>query len=51
MIDDDEITTYEELIAKKNEYKAGESIEITYVRNGVEDKVTVILDEAVAGQN
>lgn len=51
MIDDDKITTYEELIAKKNEYKAGESIEITYVRNGVEDKVTVILDEAVAGQN
>ncbi len=50
-INDEDITTYYELTAKKNEHKAGETIELTYVRNGVENKVTVTLDEAVAAQN
>ena len=49
--DDEDVTTYEELTARKNEHKAGESIELTYVRNGSEEKVTVTLDEAVAEQN
>ncbi len=50
-INDEEVTSYDELAAKKNEHKAGDSIELTYVRNGEEDKVTVTLDEAVAAQN
>ena len=50
-INDENVTSYDELTAKKNEHKAGETIELTYVRNGAEDKVTVTLDEAVAAQN
>ena len=50
-INDEEVTSYDELASKKNAHKAGDSIELTYVRNGAEDKVTVILDEAVAVQN
>lgn len=50
-VNDESVTTYEELTAKKNEHKAGETIELTYVRDGVENKVTVTLDEAVAAQN
>lgn len=50
-INDEDVATYEELTAKKNEHKAGETIELTYVRNGSEEKVTVTLDEAVAEQN
>ena len=47
-VDGEDITNYEELKAKKNEHKAGESLELTYVRSGNEDTVTVTLDEAVA---
>lgn len=50
-INDEDVASYDELTAKKNEHKAGETIELTYVRNGEENKVTVILDEAVAAQN
>ena len=50
-INDEDVASYEELTAKKNEHKAGETIELTFVRNGVENKVTVTLDEAVASQN
>ena len=50
-INDEEVTSYDELASKKNAHKAGDSIELTYVRNGAENKVTVILDEAVAAQN
>ncbi|MCR5600379.1 MAG: trypsin-like peptidase domain-containing protein [Ruminococcus sp.] len=51
MVNDEAVTTYEELTAKKNEHKAGETIELTFVRNGSEEKVTVTLDEAIAEQN
>ena len=50
-INDEDVASFEELTAKKNEHKAGETIELTYVRNGAEDKVTVTLDEAAAPQN
>ena len=50
-INDEDVTSYNELTAKKNEHKAGDSIELTYVRNGEEDMVTVTLDEVVAAQN
>ena len=50
-INDEDVTSYDELTAKKNEYKAGETIELTYVRKGEENKVTVTLDEAVTSQN
>ncbi len=50
-INDEEVSSYDELTIKKNEHKAGDSIELTYVRNGVEDKITVTLDEAVTAQN
>ena len=46
-VDDVDVTTSDELNAEKNKHKAGESIEITYVRNGSEDTVTVTLDETV----
>ena len=47
-IDGEEVSTYSELTAKKNQHKAGETVELTFVRNGSEEKVTVTLDEAVA---
>ncbi|WP_295080980.1 trypsin-like peptidase domain-containing protein [Ruminococcus sp.] len=50
-VNDEDVTSYNELTAKKNEHKAGDSIELTYVRNGAEEKVTVTLDEAAAAQN
>jgi serine protease Do len=50
-INDEDVASFEELTAKKNEHKAGETIELTYVRNGAEDKVTVTLDEAASPQN
>ena len=50
-INDEEVASYDELAAKKNEHKAGDTIELTYVRNGAEDKVTVTLDEAASAQN
>ena len=50
-VNDEDVTSYEELTAKKNEHKAGETIELTYVRSGAENKVTVTLDEAAAAQN
>ena len=50
-INGEDVASYEELTAKKNEHKAGETIELTYVRNGAEDNVTVTLDEAAAPQN
>ena len=47
-VNDEDITTYEELNAKKNEHKAGEEIKITYVRSGEENTVTVTLEEKTA---
>ena len=47
-VNDEDVTTSDELNAKKNEHKAGESMELTYVRSGKEETVTVTLDEAVA---
>lgn len=44
-IDGEEVTTSEELTAKKNEHSAGDEIELTYVRNGKESKVKLTLDE------
>ncbi len=44
-IDGVEVTTSEELTAEKNKHNAGESIEITYMRNGEENKTSVKLDE------
>ena len=45
-VDGEEVKTYEQLNAKKNEHKAGEEMELTFVRSGDEQKVTVTLDEA-----
>ena len=50
-VNNEDVTSYNELTTKKNEHKAGDSIELTYVRNGAEEKVTVTLDEAAAAQN
>jgi serine protease Do len=47
-VDGEEVKTSEELNAKKNEHKAGESLELTYIRSGNEEKVKVTLDEAAA---
>ncbi len=44
-VDGEEITTTEELNAKKNEHEAGDVFELTYVRNGKEHTTKVILDE------
>ena len=44
-IDGVEVTTSEELTAEKNKHNAGESIEVTYMRNGEENKTSVKLDE------
>ncbi|MDE5583639.1 MAG: trypsin-like peptidase domain-containing protein [Ruminococcus sp.] len=45
-VDGKEITSYEELNAQKNTHSAGETLEITYVRNGSEKKTEAVLDEA-----
>ena len=44
-VDGEEVKTSAELTAKKNLHKAGESVELTYIRNGKEHKVKVTLDE------
>ena len=44
-VDGEEVKTSAELTAKKNLHKAGESVEITYIRNGKEHTVKVTLDE------
>ncbi|MDE5854243.1 MAG: trypsin-like peptidase domain-containing protein, partial [Ruminococcus sp.] len=49
-VDDVEVTTSDELNARKNIYSAGDKIEITYMRNGEKHTVTVELDEAVKNQ-
>lgn len=46
-VDGETVTTFEELTAKKNEHKAGESMEVTFTRNGEDMTVSVTLDEAV----
>ena len=50
-IDSETVTTFEELTAKKNEHKAGESMEVTFTRNGEDMTVSVTLDEAVNTEN
>ena len=45
-IDGTEITTGEELSAQKNLHKAGDTVEITYTRNGSSQTVELTLDEA-----
>lgn len=39
------VTSFDELAAEKNEYSAGDTVEITFVRNGSEKTVKVTLDE------
>ncbi len=39
------VATSEELNAQKNKHSAGDEIELTYIRNGSEQKATVVLDE------
>ena len=43
--DGETITNTEELNAKKNLHKAGEEMELTFVRNGEEHTATITLDE------
>lgn len=43
--DGKEITTSDELNAQKNLHKAGEEMELTFVRNGEEHTTTITLDE------
>ena len=45
-VDDTEVATYEELNAVKNQHSAGDAVEITYIRDGQENTVRVVLDEA-----
>ena len=45
-VDGEEVKTSAELNAKKNLHKAGETLELTYMRSGNEEKVTVTLDQA-----
>lgn len=45
-VDGEEVKTSAELNAKKNLHKAGETLELTYMRSGKEEKVTVTLDQA-----
>ena len=44
-IDGEDVTTSEELNAKKNKHSSGDEVEITFVRNGKEHSVKVTLDE------
>lgn len=44
-IDGLQVETAEELNAQKNTHSAGDSIEITYIRNGKENTVKITLDE------
>lgn len=50
-IQDQKISTTEELNAVKNEYNAGDTITLTIVRSGEEMKVDVTLEEVTASQN
>lgn len=50
-IQDQKVTTTEELNAVKNEYKAGDTITLTIVRSGEEKKVDVTLEEVTSTQN
>ena len=50
-IQDQTITTTEELNAVKNEYKAGDTITLTIVRSNEEKKVDVVLEEVTASEN
>lgn len=50
-IQDQKITTTEELNAVKNEYNAGDTVTLTVVRSGEEMKVDVTLEEVTASQN
>ena len=45
-VDGEEVKNSAELTAKKNQHKAGDSLELTFTRSGEEQKVTVTLDEA-----
>lgn len=45
-VDGTAVTSYQELNAQKNLHSAGDKIEITCIRNGIEQKTTVTLDEA-----
>lgn len=44
-IDDEKVTTSEELNAQKNLHSAGDTIKVTYMRNGEEYETNVELDE------
>lgn len=44
-INDNKIETTEELNNYKNEYNAGDTVTLTIVRNGQEQKVSVVLQE------
>lgn len=50
-IQDQEISTTEELNAVKNKYNAGDTITLTIVRSGEEMKVDITLEEVTAAQN
>lgn len=43
--DGEEVETIDELNAKKNLHSAGDEIELTYIRSGKEEKVSIVLDE------
>ncbi len=45
--DGQDVSTYEELNAEKNKHSAGDTVEITFSRNGEEQTIEVTLDEAV----
>lgn len=44
-VDGVEVSTAEELNAQKNMHSAGDTIEVTYVRNGIEKNAEITLDE------
>ena len=50
-IDGKEVKTTEELNNEKNNHEAGDEIEVTYIRQGEEMTVTVVLDEINNSQN
>lgn len=50
-VDGTEVTTSEELTAQKNLHSAGDEIELTFIRDGEEMTVKVILDEMNTSQN
>ena len=50
-VDGKEVKTCEELNAQKNLHSAGDKIELTYTRDGKEEKVEVTLDEVEGKKN